>query len=316
MAAQFQGYVPSSTVAPGGGDITKVGTPVDNQIGIWTGDGTIEGDSNLTWDGTKFVLAGVGGQIKVLDGTEALPAYSWSGDPTTGFRRVGGGQVHFSALGTGAWAFQAAVMGSVTTGGPQFRNEVASATNPTVIPDNADADTGLGQNALDQLSLIAGGSEIARCIEQGVGNDQFLLAPTLSGNATFPSLAFGDGDSGIYETVDDQLAITIAATDRWIIAVDQIGGILAGSAMILNETASNTNPTIVPFRTDPGSGLGGISGQPSLIANGKSGMSVSEAAGAVKIGFYGVSPIARQTGVSVTTSAVHAALVALGLITA
>lgn len=34
-----------------GGDVTKVGTPVDNQLGVWTGDGTIEGDAKLTWDG-------------------------------------------------------------------------------------------------------------------------------------------------------------------------------------------------------------------------------------------------------------------------
>lgn len=35
----------------GGGNVSKVGTPVDNQIGVWTGDGTIEGDTGLTWDG-------------------------------------------------------------------------------------------------------------------------------------------------------------------------------------------------------------------------------------------------------------------------
>lgn len=34
----------------GSGDVVKVGTPVDNQVGVWTGDGTIEGDANLTFD--------------------------------------------------------------------------------------------------------------------------------------------------------------------------------------------------------------------------------------------------------------------------
>jgi hypothetical protein len=41
----------------GGGDVTKVGTPVDNQLGVWTGDGTIEGDANLTWDGSTLTVA-------------------------------------------------------------------------------------------------------------------------------------------------------------------------------------------------------------------------------------------------------------------
>jgi len=33
-----------------GADVAKVGTPVDNQIGVWTGDGTLEGDADLTYD--------------------------------------------------------------------------------------------------------------------------------------------------------------------------------------------------------------------------------------------------------------------------
>jgi hypothetical protein len=38
--------------------VTKVGTPVNNQIGVWTGDGTLEGDSGLTWDGSGLAIAG------------------------------------------------------------------------------------------------------------------------------------------------------------------------------------------------------------------------------------------------------------------
>lgn len=41
----------------GSGDVSKVGTPVDNQVGVWTGDGTIEGDADFTWDGTTVVAA-------------------------------------------------------------------------------------------------------------------------------------------------------------------------------------------------------------------------------------------------------------------
>ncbi len=41
----------------GGGDVSKVGTPVNNQIGVWTGDGTIEGDGSLTFDTTDDTFA-------------------------------------------------------------------------------------------------------------------------------------------------------------------------------------------------------------------------------------------------------------------
>jgi hypothetical protein len=40
------------------GDVTKVGVPMNNQIVIWTGDGTIEGDADLTFDGTDLTTTG------------------------------------------------------------------------------------------------------------------------------------------------------------------------------------------------------------------------------------------------------------------
>lgn len=38
------------------GDVTKVGTPVNNQVGVWTGDGTLEGTSKLTWNDATSTL--------------------------------------------------------------------------------------------------------------------------------------------------------------------------------------------------------------------------------------------------------------------
>ena len=50
-----------------GGDVFKVGTPVNNELAVWTGDGTLEGESGLTYDSSRLTLTGdltVGG----LDG--------------------------------------------------------------------------------------------------------------------------------------------------------------------------------------------------------------------------------------------------------
>ena len=59
----------------GSGDVSKVGTPVNNQIGVWTGDGTIEGDSDLTWDssGSDSVL-GVTGKVSISHTSTTEPA--------------------------------------------------------------------------------------------------------------------------------------------------------------------------------------------------------------------------------------------------
>lgn len=53
----------------GSGDVSKVGTPVNNQVGVWTGDGTIEGDVDLTFDTTTNTLGvgliGLDGRVQV-----------------------------------------------------------------------------------------------------------------------------------------------------------------------------------------------------------------------------------------------------------
>lgn len=57
----------------GSGDVSKVGTPADSQLGVWTGDGTIEGDSDLTFDTSTdtLTIAASGnlafGAVTVLD---------------------------------------------------------------------------------------------------------------------------------------------------------------------------------------------------------------------------------------------------------
>ena len=50
--------------------VQKVGTPANDQIGIWTGDGTIEGDEDLTFDGNDLSIGGsliVGGTVDGID---------------------------------------------------------------------------------------------------------------------------------------------------------------------------------------------------------------------------------------------------------
>ena len=42
-----------STIAAGG-NVTKVGTPASAQIGYWTGDGTLAGSNDFTWDGSTL----------------------------------------------------------------------------------------------------------------------------------------------------------------------------------------------------------------------------------------------------------------------
>ncbi len=44
------------TVSASTGDVSKVGTPADNQIGVWTGDGTIEGTTGFLFSAGDFTI--------------------------------------------------------------------------------------------------------------------------------------------------------------------------------------------------------------------------------------------------------------------
>lgn len=47
---------PTFDAPAGSGDVSKVGTPANNQMAVWTGDGTLEGTSDFTYDGTSLNL--------------------------------------------------------------------------------------------------------------------------------------------------------------------------------------------------------------------------------------------------------------------
>lgn len=196
--------------------------------------------------------------------------------------------------------------------GAAFLDEAATSINPSLVPNRADLDTGIGWTAADQLSLIAGGAQIVNLTE--VAGVIQLVVP-LQNNAVSPSIAFGDGDSGFYEPADDTLRVTIAGVDQFSIVTARFSAI--NGAAILNEVTSATNPVLVPLFTDINTGIGtGGTDQLSLIAGGLDCINIAETAAARQVGFYVTAPISLQTGVAVTAAGIHAALVNLGLITA
>jgi uncharacterized ubiquitin-like protein YukD len=62
----------------GSGDVSKVGTPVNNQVGVWTGDGTLEGDAALTFDTTTDTLF-IGGTLELGNASDTTITRSSAG---------------------------------------------------------------------------------------------------------------------------------------------------------------------------------------------------------------------------------------------
>ena len=58
LQSQGASSVPTWSTPAGSGDVTTVGTPVNDQVGVWTGDGTLEGDADFTFDGENLTITG------------------------------------------------------------------------------------------------------------------------------------------------------------------------------------------------------------------------------------------------------------------
>ena len=98
-AATFWSGAGTWATPAGAGDVVKVNTPVDNQVGVWTGDGTIEGDTGLTFDGAADELDVVGG-LTLGDNTDANRSITWdtlTGDYTLTYDEVTDNRFEFSA---------------------------------------------------------------------------------------------------------------------------------------------------------------------------------------------------------------------------
>lgn len=237
------------------------------------------------------------------------------GDGDSGFYEEADDVLVVSIAGQNRFEFVGGTFGGTNLASGHLLDATTSSTVATVIPHTLDTDTGLGRSAVDQLSLIAGAVQVANLTE-AAGVVQ-LIVP-LQNNAAAPSIAFGDGDTGIYEASDDALTFATLGISRWrVSASGQFDNSNSARASIRNITASATIPVFTPSRSDTDTGIGhSAADHLALIAGGLDCITVRETAAARQIGFYVTAPISLQTGVAVTDAAIHAALVALGLITA
>ena len=116
----------------------------------------------------------------------ATPTLSF-GDGDTGFYESDDDTLRLSVGGTLEWSFTNTYLGNESNTKSALLDETPTATVPNIVPTRSDADTGIGSNAADQLSLIAGAKEMLRLVEDTVSyvqmasNDMWL---TWTDNAT------------------------------------------------------------------------------------------------------------------------------------
>ena len=95
-------------------------------------------------------------------------------------------------------------------------NEAASRTNPNLVPQQGDFSSGIGgavpTGTVSEVALIARGVELIRGTSHTsvAALRQVIVSPgALLGAIATPSFAFGTGNTGLTELVDDQLSVVI-----------------------------------------------------------------------------------------------------------
>ena len=142
---------------------------------------------------------------------------------------------------------------------------------------------------------------------------EHLILPQVNEAAT-PTLAFGDGNSGFHESVDNTINISIAGSNKGAFTTASFA---YGGAAMDHTPASATVPNLLPSQFDNDTGVGHRTGNVGVLIAGAQNCMEFGGVGAVpQVGFYGTAAISQQTGVTVDAAGIHAALVNLGLITA
>jgi len=122
--------------------------------------------------GTTGAVVGTTNTQTLTNKTLASPAFSGTiadlGSVTTA--DINGGTIDGTVIGGASAAagtfttvsFTGADLAASNAAGPSLQNEAATSTNPTIIPNRADPDTGVGWVSADIGAAVAGGAEAFR----------------------------------------------------------------------------------------------------------------------------------------------------------
>ena len=162
--------------------------------------------------------------------------------------------------------------------------ENASGNPLADIGFNSDINMGI-YNRVHGGNVVIGAENAAGALQSLVTIDpdtKQVILP-LEFDAATPTLAFGDGDSGFYESQDDTVDLAIAGVHATRFdATHMIRGSSNAFPALLRQNPSDTAPSINPRQDDPNTGIGYAANDAlSLIAGGIEAIRLREASSGV-----------------------------------
>lgn len=172
----------------------------------------------------------------------------------------------------------------------QMAGEGSTVSNQLFI-DNSDDATPLIWGDFSADSIVTNGDHTVTGIlsvnTAAVIDSQLVVDQSVTGTASNPSLAFGDGDAGFYESSDDQLRVSLVGADKYAFLTSGFtmqGGSSTGYWELLYETSSSSNPNIIPSKADLNTGIGQAGADAlSLISGGVEGLRITESGGVITV---------------------------------
>jgi len=156
-------------------------------------------------------------------------------------------------------------------------NSTNAALNVTISTPSAITVTSMTVQELLSVSSITATGKIE------LTNPLSKLNLPQKNDASTPTLNFGDGDTGIYESSDDALKITLNGNSWYLITASLIGSINNDGFGCQSTSASSTFPSLVPDRSDTNTGMGqAAADQLSLIAGGMESQRITSSSTTVK----------------------------------
>ena len=198
------------------GNVSNTGTPLNNQIAVWTDATTIEGDANLTWDGSTLTASALSlttalGETDGGTGTDTYAVgdilYSDAVNSLAKLTAGSDGQVLTLASGVPSWAAAGGGNSQILTDTFTFSTTITAPPGNNEIRYNSGTLASVSNIFVDDDALS--------------GNDFGLIAAQLEEGDRIIIASETDA------TVFNEFVIRTALTDNtgyWTVPVDYIGG--------------------------------------------------------------------------------------------